>query len=54
MGIYQSQLEGCAPVRFPVSLTTSGVGALRSAGAVRRTLPALTGRRTRKRRMLWK
>ena len=32
MGIYQSQLEGCAPVRFPVSLTSSGVDALRTTG----------------------
>ena len=32
MGIYQSQIEGCVPVRFPVSLMTSGVQALRSSG----------------------
>ena len=32
MGIYQSQLEGCRPVSFPVSLKSSGVKALREAG----------------------
>ncbi len=32
MGIYQSQLEGCTPVHFPVSLKSSGVEALREAG----------------------
>ena len=32
MGIYQSQIEGCVPVHFPVSLMTSGVQALRNSG----------------------
>jgi hypothetical protein len=32
MGIYQSQLEGCRPVHFPVSLKSSGVQELRRAG----------------------
>ena len=32
MGIYQSQLNGCQPVHFPVTLESSGVAALREAG----------------------
>ena len=32
MAIYQSQLEGNNPVRFPVSLAESGVEALRREG----------------------
>ena len=32
MAIYQSQIEGCVPVRFPVSLMTSGVQVLRDSG----------------------
>ena len=31
-GIYQSQLNGCRPVHFPVTLGSSGVEALRGAG----------------------
>ena len=32
MAIYQSQVEDCVPVRFPVSLMTSGVQVLRDSG----------------------
>ena len=32
MGICQSQLNGCQPVHFPVTLESSGVEALREAG----------------------
>ena len=32
MGVYQSQLNGCQPVHFPVSLKSSGVEALRNSG----------------------
>ena len=42
MGIYQSQLEGCAPVRFPVSLTSSGVQALRDTGHFAEPLGGVT------------
>ncbi len=40
MAIYQSQIEGCVPVRFPVSLMTSGVQVLRASGHfVERSVP---------------
>ncbi len=32
MAIYQSQLNGCRPVHFPISLRSSGVEALRQNG----------------------